>query len=368
MAQEHYANALTSFDHVSFQEDLITWFLAEQRDLPWRKDQTPYKVWLSEIMLQQTRVDTVIPYFNRFVSSFPTLEALAQADEQDVLKHWEGLGYYSRARNFQSAVREIVSTYGGNVPADKKSFQALKGVGPYTAGAVLSIAFNKAEPAVDGNVLRVFSRLFAIADDIAEEKTRKAFEAVVATVMDKERPSEFNQGVMELGAIVCTPKKPTCLICPVRAHCQAYATGQEDVLPVKKKKKKAKEKHMTALVITDENGDWLIHKRPSQGLLANLWEFPNCETVNRAQLQKDQAMHWVEEEYHIHVEVNEHLLSVKHAFSHLVWNIDVFHASLQTPFEGREGLQFVSEEEILQYPFSVSHQKILHHIIEGERA
>lgn len=221
-----------------FQEDLISWYEQEKRDLPWRSDSDPYKVWVSEVMLQQTRVDTVIPYFNNFIEKFPTVEALAEADEEKVLKAWEGLGYYSRVRNLQSAVREVHERYGGVVPPSKEEFGKLKGVGPYTRGAVLSIAYNQPVPAVDGNVMRVMSRILSVWDDIAKPKTKTLFEKIVEAFISEEKPSEFNQGLMELGAVICTPKSPSCLLCPVREHCSAFAEGCEKELPVKSKKEK----------------------------------------------------------------------------------------------------------------------------------
>lgn len=227
-----------------FQRDLIDWYEREKRDLPWRKSQDPYRVWVSEIMLQQTRVDTVIPYYQRFMEKFPTIEALANADEDDVLKAWEGLGYYSRARNLQAAVREVHESYNGVVPDNPKELGKLKGIGPYTKGAILSIAYNIPEPAVDGNVMRVLSRILSIWDDIAKPKTRKVFEEAVYYLISKENPSSFNQALMELGAMVCTPTSPSCLLCPVREHCAAFSEGVQAELPVKTKAKANKKVQM----------------------------------------------------------------------------------------------------------------------------
>ena len=218
---------LDAFNKETFRQDLIGWFEQEQRTLPWRQDQDPYKVWVSEIMLQQTRVDTVIPYFNRFIEQFPTIEALAEAEEDKVLKAWEGLGYYSRARNLQAAVREVHEHYGGRVPDNPKEISSLKGVGPYTAGAILSIAYGIPEPAVDGNVMRVLSRILSIWEDIAKPATRKIFEEAVRELISHENPSFFNQALMELGALICTPTSPSCLLCRVREHCLAFFEGKQ---------------------------------------------------------------------------------------------------------------------------------------------
>lgn len=204
----------------AFQEDLLRWYEENKRDLPWRENNDAYRVWVSEIMLQQTKVDTVIPYFNRFMEKYPTVYELAEADQQDVLKQWEGLGYYSRARNLQTAVREIVEAYDGKIPDDPKQLSDLKGVGPYTKGAILSIAYNQPIPAVDGNVMRVFSRVLHIEEDIALNSTKKLFEYYVAEMISKEDPSSFNQAIMDLGATICTPKQPMCMFCPVMEHCR----------------------------------------------------------------------------------------------------------------------------------------------------
>lgn len=349
---------LNEFDKTKFQEDLIGWFEQEQRDLPWRKDQDPYKVWVSEIMLQQTRVDTVIPYFNNFIAKFPTLQALADADEDEVLKAWEGLGYYSRARNLQAAVREVQESYGGKVPDTPEDISKLKGVGPYTAGAILSIAYGVPEPAVDGNVMRVFSRILTIWEDIAKPKTRKIFEEAVRQLISKENPSYFNQALMELGALICVPGNPACLLCPVQEHCQAFKEGVQRELPVKTTKKSSTAKTMAAVVLADENGKYLIHKRPNEGLLANLWEFPNCETVEELKSEKEQLEYYILEEYGVKAEIGDFIGSIQHVFSHLVWNISVFKGVAAGHVNEQSDLRLVTEDELSAFAFPVSHQRI----------
>lgn len=348
---------LHSLNIEDFRKDLISWYLLEKRDLPWRLNQDPYKIWVSEIMLQQTRVDTVIPYFLAFTEKFPTLEALAEADEEDVLKAWEGLGYYSRVRNLHSAVKEVVSSYGGIVPDTPEEISKLKGVGPYTKGAILSIAYNVPEPAVDGNVMRVMSRILSIWEDIAKPKTRKIFENILYEVISKEQPSEFNQALMELGAIICTPTSPSCLMCPVREHCHAFHEGVQRELPVKSKKKKPKQITMAAAVLKDEEGHYYIHKRNSSGLLANLWEFPNCETNIDIVSQKEQLVSFLREEYETEVELEPLTGTIQHVFSHLVWNISVYAGQLK-PGSSYKHLVKVTETEMQRYAFPVSHQKI----------
>ncbi len=366
MSQEKFVLP-EQFNPVQFQNDLIEWFKREQRQLPWRENRDPYRIWVSEIMLQQTRVDTVIPYFLRFMEKFPTPAALAEAEEEEVLKAWEGLGYYSRARNLQSAVREVVDQYGGKVPDDPREISSLKGVGPYTAGAISSIAFQKPEPAVDGNVMRVMSRVLSIWDDIALPKTRKLFEDTVRAAISAEDSSAFNQGIMELGALVCTPKSPSCLLCPVREHCSAFHEGVQEELPVKSKKKQPRPLEMGAAVIWNDRSEVLIHKRPSKGLLANLWEFPNHETQPSDVIQQDQLARYLVEDYGVEASNLEYKTAIKHVFSHLVWNISVYEGTaLKDVNEETAETRWVSCKEITRYPFPVSHQKIMKALVLKE--
>ncbi|MBM7572468.1 A/G-specific adenine glycosylase [Aquibacillus albus] len=353
--REQVNEYLTGFDRLSFQKNLIEWFETEKRNLPWRLDNDPYKVWVSEIMLQQTKVDTVIPYFNRFIKKFPTVEALAEAEEQEVLKAWEGLGYYSRARNLQTAVKEVVANYGSRVPKDPNTLSSLKGVGPYTKGAILSIAYDVPEPAVDGNVMRVMSRVLKIDEDIAKQKTRKLFESCIKEVISQANPSSFNQGLMELGALICTPKSPSCSLCPVQEHCAAYQQGMVEQLPVKSKNKKQKTLTYFAFVIHDKS-NVLIEQRPEQGLLANLWQFPMVE-LSKTDLEHTQ--NWIKQNYGLTVKLGNELSSIKHVFSHLIWDIRVFQMEVIDGAVKEPNAKMVAKERLNQYPFPVSHQKII---------
>lgn len=346
---------LRYFDNSGFQNKLISWYLANKRDLPWRQNRDPYRVWVSEIMLQQTKVDTVKPYFERFMEKFPDVHALANAEEQTVLKAWEGLGYYSRARNLQSAVREVVATYDGKIPDDKNELGKLKGVGPYTKGAILSIAFGKPEPAVDGNVMRVLSRVLHISDNIADAKVKKRFEAIVSDLISKDDPSSFNQGLMELGALVCTPKSPRCSICPVKGFCNAYAQGIQEQLPVKSKAKKPKK--MAYMVLLLKKGEKIVvEKRSDQGLLANLWQFPMIPMEGKIDIEY--AEKWFEKEYEWSIRIGEKAGELKHVFTHLVWDLKIYHAeALYSP--DYSSLKTVNSTEIKAYPFPVSHQKMM---------
>jgi A/G-specific adenine glycosylase len=350
------------FQHFSidlFQDDLINWFQQEKRSLPWRENQDPYRVWVSEIMLQQTKVDTVIPFYHRFMERFPTIQALAEADEQDVLKAWEGLGYYSRARNLQNAVREVATVYEGQVPANAAELGKLKGVGPYTKGAILSIAYGIPQPAVDGNVMRVLSRILFVTEDIAKPKTRKIFEAAVQKMISQEDPSSFNQGLMELGALICTPKKPACMLCPVQEHCAAFKQGIQEELPIKSKGKKQRTIPYLSVIVENEKGELLIEQRPEEGLLASLWQFPMADAT---EVTIEQLAYWFKLEYGAEIKVEETLSPVRHVFSHIIWEIIVLHAKTLSDGEVPDKGRFVSRQDAANYPFPVPHQKILQQI------
>ncbi len=344
-----------------FAITIIAWYNKEKRDLPWRKQKDAYHVWVSEVMLQQTKVDTVIPYYERFMDRFPTLTSLSQAGEEEVLKYWEGLGYYSRARNLHAAVKEVVATYGGTVPDQEEQIRTLKGVGAYTTGAILSIAYDQPIPAVDGNVLRVISRIFAIEKDIAKQSTRAEVEALVQKLIPENDPSSFNQALMELGALICIPRNPKCSICPVQAGCVGKAEGKEKVLPIKSKKEKKKDVYLVTMVY--RSGDYyLIHQR-QEALLKNLWEFPSWEvdkgTKLHAEILRDSALfHHGMDALHF-----RYLGSLKHIFSHLRWHMEVYEAVItggeQLPVVLSEYYRWVHIEELQRYPFPVPHQKVI---------
>lgn len=335
----------------AFRKALIGWYRKEKRDLPWRHTRDPYKIWVSEVMLQQTRVDTVIPYYERFIGTFPTIRDLADAPEEVLLKKWEGLGYYSRARNLQAGVREVVEQYNGIVPDNRPAISSLKGVGPYTAGAILSIAYGKPEHAVDGNVMRVLSRILLITEDIAKPKTRKVFETAVTDLIDHGDPSSFNQGLMELGAIICTPTSPKCLLCPVRDFCKAYHEGMERTLPIKSKAKKTKEIAYYALAIQNEEGKWLMEKRPTAGLLADMWQFPLVEDLSEDILKS------------FEIKDTNTFMQFKHIFSHLTWTITCIAANSTKADDLHETCRWFTAEEMESLPLPVPMQKIKKEIL-----
>ena len=252
---------------------LLRWYDRNRRDLPWRRTRDPYAIWISETMLQQTRVEAVIPYYERFLAQFPTLKDLATADVEEVYERWAGLGYYSRARNLHAAAQRVVEDLGGRLPDDAASLRELPGIGRYTAGALASIAFDRPEPIVDGNVARVLARLHGIREDVKSKPVVDRLWREAAALADGPRPGDLNQALMELGATVCTPRSPRCLACPVRGHCDAAAAGDAEALPVKAPKKAPKLVEATAAWI-ERDGRVLAVRRPPGGLLGGLWELP----------------------------------------------------------------------------------------------
>ncbi|OUM96336.1 MAG: A/G-specific adenine glycosylase [Paenibacillaceae bacterium ZCTH02-B3] len=317
----------------AFSRKLLEWYLANRRDLPWRRTRDPYHIWVSEIMLQQTRVDTVIPYFNRFVERFPTVRDLAEAPEAEVLKLWEGLGYYSRARNLQAAARQVMERHGGRLPAEREALARLKGIGPYTVGAILSIAFNVPEPAVDGNVMRVLSRFFGLEDDVARPATRVRMEALARELIPEGHAGDFNQGLMELGALVCTPRAPQCAVCPVAAECEARRSGRQESLPVKAKAKAPRPEYRLAVLVEGAGplaGRVLVRQRPAEGLLARLWELPHVEVPDPEVWESPEAAPaWLAgalEAEGLRIKPKRFAGEAEHTFSHLRWRIRLWTA------------------------------------------
>lgn len=316
----------------SFGVSIINWFNKYGRELPWRETTNPYYILVSEIMLQQTQVSTVIPYYLRFIEKLPTLEALATVSEEDLHMLWEGLGYYSRVRRLQQLAGIVVDQYDSSIPDDKKQLMSLPGIGPYTCGAVLSFAFHKKEPALDGNVKRVLARLLGDDGDIMKQTTTKRLTHVLEDLLPDEI-YPFNQGLIELGALVCKPKNPECTKCPIKSYCQALSDGRVDELPVKSKK--AKQKVMNVpLIIVENQGDVLFVKRSSSGLLSNQWGLPMIEKNISASNMETEIHSYLNDEFGITGEVElDFLGSVKHVFSHIIWEQQIYLASLKTIVE-----------------------------------
>ncbi|WP_338408804.1 A/G-specific adenine glycosylase [uncultured Flavobacterium sp.] len=263
---------------MNFSNVLIRWYLENKRDLPWRKTDNPYLIWLSEIMLQQTRVAQGMPYFLSFVTNFPTVYDLAKANEEQVLKLWQGLGYYSRARNLHKTAQFVAAELSGKFPDNYNDLLKLKGIGEYTAAAIASFSYNEAVPVVDGNVFRVLSRYFDVETDIAVASAKKEFTALAFELMPKDNPAMFNQAIMEFGALQCVPKSPNCTICIFNTSCAALQKKKVDQLPVKSKKIKVRNRFFNYLVVSDEKENTVIQKRTAKGIWHNLYEFPLIET------------------------------------------------------------------------------------------
>ncbi|MCD8880048.1 A/G-specific adenine glycosylase [Staphylococcus kloosii] len=335
----------------NFKDNLLRWFDAEQREMPWRETKNPYYIWLSEIMLQQTQVATVVDYYLRFIERFPTIESLNNAQEDEVLKLWEGLGYYSRARNFHTAIKDVYQNHNSTVPSEPEQFGKLKGVGPYTKAAVMSIAFNKPLATVDGNVFRVWSRLNNDDRDTKLQSTRKAFEQELQPYVET-RAGDFNQAMMELGAMVCTPKAPLCLFCPVQDNCEAFEQGTVNDLPVKTTKVSKKIIKQHVYIIKNNENEYLIEQRTAK-LLNNMWEFPMYEATQKDNINTELAMNMTFSDKPIY--------KLKHQFTHLQWDIEVYMADEvidKQQVELPEPMQWMHFDDKEQYNFPVSMTKI----------
>ncbi len=302
---------------------LLTWYDLNGRTLPWRSVVTPYRTWVSEIMLQQTRVSAVIPYFERFMEELPDVSALAAVSEERLLKLWEGLGYYSRARNLQKAAKIVVSDFGGALPQSYHALLSLPGIGEYTAAAIASINFSEPVAAVDGNLLRVAARVSGCGEDIMDAKVRRLFRQRLDAAIDADRPGAYNQAMMDLGATVCLPNgAPKCEICPARTVCEAYKNGLTEVLPVRAKKKSRRVEERTVLLLF-QGGKVALRKRPDTGLLAGLWEYPNLpESLDEAGALLALA------QMGLSAESIAPAGSAKHIFTHIEWDMKGYFADV----------------------------------------
>ena len=361
---------------LSFRQKLLAWYDENKRDLPWRRSKNPYHIWVSEIMLQQTRVDTVIPYYERFLEWFPTVESLANAPEERLLKAWEGLGYYSRVRNMQTAAQQIMNEFEGKFPSTYEGISNLKGIGPYTAGAISSIAFNLPQPAVDGNVMRVLARLFEVNHDIGNPSNRKIFQAMMEVLIDPDRPGDFNQALMDLGSDIEAPVNPRPEESPVKEFSAAYQHGTMDRYPIKAPKKKPIPIYLKALVVQNNQGHFLLEKNESEKLLAGFWHFPLIEVDEFSDQTQDldlfsqvaepilelgpSPQESFEQDYDLEVDWQDLLFEeVKHIFSHRKWHIQIIAGRVTETQEyaDREVL-WLSPEEFINYPLAKPQQKI----------
>ncbi|MEO8253760.1 MAG: A/G-specific adenine glycosylase [Flavobacterium sp.] len=344
---------------MNFHNLLIKWYLENKRDLPWRNTTNPYPIWLSEIMLQQTRVAQGMPYFMSFTTAFPSVFDLANAEEEYVLKLWQGLGYYSRARNLHKTAQYIANELGGIFPGNYKDLLQLKGVGEYTAAAIASFSYNEAVPVVDGNVFRVLARYFDIESDIAQASTKKEFTALAFELMPKDNPAIFNQAIMEFGALQCVPKNPDCSVCVFNASCLALQKKKVDQLPVKSKKLKVRNRYFNYLVLSDEKDNTILNKRTAKGIWHNLYEFPLIETLQEEDFEfVSKAV--LEESFFTNPIISMRAYNEKsiiHKLSHQHLHIKFWKLNIKGEVENG-----ITKEDLKQYPFPI----VIHNFIESE--
>lgn len=348
-------------DHKISDKVLLSWYDQVKRPMLWRETRDPYKIWISEIMLQQTRVDQATPFFIKFIERFPTIESLANADQHDVLMYWEGLGYYSRARNLHATAKIIVHQLSGRFPSDHKTLLSLKGIGPYTAAAILSIAFDKPYGVVDGNVIRVISRLLGMTDDVTKSGTQKQIQQFVNDSISHIRPGDFNQALMELGATICLPLNPKCEECPLRDSCVAFKTLQTQNIPYKPTRQKIPHHTIVTGIIEDRaTNKILIAKRKDDAMLGGLWEFPGGkQEPGESDLQ---TLHReIREELGVYINEIEHFISIKHTYSHFRITMHTYRCKLKqgTPSaKSSQEIKWVYVNELSDYPFPKANRLI----------
>ncbi|MGB3295011.1 MAG: A/G-specific adenine glycosylase [Phormidesmis sp.] len=341
------------------RQRLLSWYAAQGRDLPWRRTRDPYAIWISEIMLQQTQVKTVIPYYERWLKHFPTVERLAATPQQTVLKLWEGLGYYARARNLHKAAQQVVVEHGGQFPEELEEAIALKGIGRTTAGGILSAAFNQPTAILDGNVKRVLARLVALP--VPPSKALTQLWQLSERVLDPQHPRDFNQAIMDLGATLCTRHNPACLLCPWQTHCAAYNQNAVSDFPMTEPRKPLPHKQIGVAVITDDQGNILIDRRKQEGLLGGLWEFPGGK-IEPDETVEECVSREIKEELDIEIEVGSRLITIEHAYTHFKVTLHAFNCKYLSgdpkPLESDE-VKWVTLDEIDQYPFPKANAQII---------
>lgn len=342
------------------QKLLLKWFAKHQRKLPWRDTDNPYFIWVSEVMLQQTQVSTILAYYPKFIETFPTVDDLATADLQDVLKSWEGMGYYARARNLHKAAKIVVEEMDSQIPSDYQAFRRLPGVGDYIGAAVQSIAFNQPYAAVDGNVKRVLARIFLLDAPVNDSKTRKIFQDYADKLLVHDSAGTFNEAMMELGATVCRPRKPLCTICPIVNQCNAAKTARQFEFPVRRPSKRTPTYRIAVGVIQKE-GQILITRRKSEGLLGGLWEFPGGK-IEKSESAKMACQREIREEVNLTVTPTQKLTTIKHAYSHFRIEMDVFlcdyesgRVELNSPVDYR----WITINQIDDFPFPKANHKFI---------
>lgn len=355
--------------HISstISSKLLAWFSQSCRDLPWRQNPTPYRVWISEVMLQQTQVERVVPYFLHWMEIFPHIQAVAEADQERVLKAWEGLGYYTRAKNIQAAAQKICVECNGVFPSDMSLLRALPGIGPYTAAAIASLAFNQPVPAVDANVQRVMARILNEDGPIKSALPQKTIRKAVTGLISDGDPRSMNQALMELGALVCTPRSPACASCPVKEQCQSLAAEVVHLRPVMPDQKPSIALQVAAGVLLD-NERILIQKRPPHGLMANLWEFPGGKL--KAGENPEQALvREFREELELEIRVLDKITVIKHSYTRFRVTLHVYWCTLASPgqelvLHAASDFRWTLPEELDQYPFPAADCKLIQMLSE----
>lgn len=348
----------------AFRKTLLDWYDLKKRDIPWRHTKNPYYIWISEIMCQQTQVATVVPYYERFIQTLPQIEDLAQADEEVLMSLWQGLGYYSRVRNMQVAANQVLEDHNGEMPNTFEGLLKLKGIGPYTAAAIASICYDEVEPAIDGNLMRIVTRLFALDDDITKVSSKRKFRHIYKQIMDPDRPGDFNQALMDMGATVMTPSNPYPDPHPLIAFDKSYELGTAHLYPNKPKKVKQTEHIIYAYVITNNQGQLLLRQHEEGELNTGLWHFPLAEQMS-IQEEPDYGSaitNWFNEaeipDYSIQRIDNTDIPKVKHIFSHRIWHVERVMMTTNT-FQAPEGMAWVNPQNVKDYPISTLQKKLL---------
>ncbi len=349
---------------------LLAWFARNARDLPWRRERTPYRVWVAEVMLQQTQVNTVIPYYERFLERFPNVEALANASLEDVLRLWEGLGYYARARRLHQAARQLLASSDGDLPGRFDQLEDLPGVGAYTAGAIASLAFGESVPAVDGNARRVLCRLFGIQDDVTRSTTKRRLRQLAADLLPEGQAGPFNEALIELGATVCVPRSPSCHRCPLHDLCSAYAEGEQEALPVRRPRRKTPHYDVAAAITIRDDGAVLVAQRNVDDMLGGMWEFPGGKCEDGESLPRC-LVREMEEELGVTIEVGQRLTVVEHAYTHFRITLHAFWCRLDDG-EPRcldcAAVRWMLPTDLDELPMSVADRKVAKALHEALRS
>jgi len=349
----------------NIQRKLLAWYDKEKRDLPWRNTKDPYRIWVSEIMLQQTQVKTVIPYYERWIRTFPTIENLSNAPEQKVLKLWEGLGYYSRAKNLKKASQIICKDMNKELPKTVKALQKLPGIGRYTAGAISSIAFGLKAPVLDGNIKRVLSRLFCINENGTTSASEKILWQKSEDLVPDRRPGDFNQALMELGATICTPNSPTCQQCPLQNKCEAFLKVTVGLFPPLKKKISSKKIEVSAGIIIKNNKVY-IQQRKKNALMGGLWEFPGGKR-EKEESPEECLEREIKEEMGVTINILKKIMTIKHTYTQFRVTLHAFTCELQSkqirPTECQQW-KWVSLSNLKKYPFPAANVKIVKYITQ----